>query len=218
MTWNVQGAMITTYVGSYRKVDFQRVQTNFLVLFPTGVLESAPKFHVQLTRFENVQQSAKFQQALVGQFPNVSVIDLNLVIETVETILDQVSFVIRFMALFSIITGIIVLIGSVIISKYQRIQESVLLRTMGASRRQIMGINAVEYFLLGSLAALTGIVLSLPASWALAKFIFQASLQPPWLSLLAGFAALTGLTLIIGLLNSREVVNKPPLEILRKEA
>ena len=218
MIWNVQGAMVTTYVGSFRKVDFQRVQTNFLVLFPTGVLESAPKFHVQLTRFENGAQSAKFQQALIGQFPNVSVIDLNLVIETVETILDQVSFVIRFMALFSIITGIIVLIGSVIISKYQRIQESVLLRTMGASRRQIMGINAVEYFLLGSLAALTGIILSLPASWALAKFIFQATLQPPWLSLLLGFASLTGLTLIIGLLNSREVVNKPPLEILRKEA
>lgn len=218
MTWNVQGAMITTYVGSFRKVDFQRVQTNFLVLFPTGVLEGAPKFHVQLTRFESGPQSAKFQQALVGQFPNVSVIDLNLVIETVETILEQVSFVIRFMALFSIITGIIVLIGSVIISKYQRIQESVLLRTMGASRRQIMGINAVEYFLLGSLAALTGIILSLPASWALAKFIFQATLQPPWLSLLVGFAGLTGLTLIIGLLNSREVVNKPPLEILRKEA
>ena len=218
MTWNVQGAMITTYVGSFRKVDFQRVQTNFLVLFPAGVLESAPKFHVQLTRFKNGAQSAQFQQALVGKFPNVSVIDLNLVIETVETILDQVSFVIRFMALFSIITGIIVLIGSVIISKYQRIQESVLLRTMGASRRQIMGINAVEYFLLGSLAALTGIILSLPASWALAKYIFQATLQPPWLSLLIGFALLTGLTLLIGLLNSREVVNKPPLEILRKEA
>ncbi len=218
LVWNVQGAMITTYAGSFRKVDFQRVQTNFLVLFPEGVLENAPKFHVQLTRFENSAQSAGFQQALVAAFPNVSVIDLNLVIETVETILEQVSFVIRFMALFSIITGIIVLIGSVIISKYQRIQESVLFRTMGANRRQIMGINAVEYFLLGSLAALTGIVLSLPASWALAEFIFQATLQPPWLSLFAGFAALSALTVIIGLLNSREVVNKPPLEILRKEA
>ncbi len=218
MVWNVQGALITTYVGSFRKVDFQRVQTNFLVLFPEGVLESAPKFFVQLTRFDDAAQSAKFQQALVGKFPNVSVIDLNLVIETIESILDKVSFVIRFMALFSIITGLIVLIGSVIISKYQRIQESVLLRTMGASRRQITGINTVEYFLLGSLSALTGIILSLPASWALAHYVFEATLQPPWWSLLLGFVVLTGLTVLIGLLNSREVVNKPPLEILRKEA
>ena len=217
MVWNVQGALITTYVGSFRKVDFQRVQTNFLVLFPEGVLENAPKFFVQLTRFDDARQSAGFQQKLVGGFPNVSVIDLNLVIETVETILDKVSFVIRFMALFSIITGLIVLIGSVIISKYQRIQESVLLRTMGASRKQITGINSVEYFLLGSLAAFTGIILSLPASWALAYFVFEATLQPPWLSLLLGFIVLTGLTVLIGLLNSREVVNKPPLEILRKE-
>ncbi len=217
MVWNVQGALIKTYVGSFRKVDFQRVQTNFLVLFPAGVLENAPKFFVQLTRVDDAVQSAGFQQALIGKFPNVSVIDLNLVIQTVETILDKVSFVIRFMALFSITTGLIVLIGSVIISKYQRIQESVLLRTLGASRRQITGINSVEYFLLGSLSAFTGIILSLPASWALAHFAFESTLQPPWLTLLLGFVLLTGITVLIGLLNSREVVQKPPLEILRKE-
>lgn len=218
IVWNVQGALINTYVGSFRKVDFQRVQTNFLVLFPAGVLEQAPKFHVQLTRFDDAAQSAKFQQALVGKFPNVSVIDLNLVLETVDEILSKVSFVIRFMAFFSIITGLLVLIGSVIISKYQRIQESVLLRTMGASRKQIAGINSVEYFLLGSLSAFTGIFIALMASWALAKYSFNTILVPqPW-PLLIGFVAITGITLLIGLLNSREVVNRPPLEILRKES
>lgn len=217
MVWNVQGALITTYVGSFRNVDFQRVQTNFLVLFPEGVLEQAPKFFVQLTKFSDAEQSARFQQTLVSRFPNVSVIDLNLVIETIETILDKVSFVIQFMALFSIITGIVVLIGSVIISKYQRIQESVLLRTLGANRKQIVGINAVEYFLLGSLSAFTGILLSLPASWLMARFTFETILIPPALPLLLGFVSITGLTMVIGLLNSREIVNKPPLEILRKE-
>jgi putative ABC transport system permease protein len=218
IVWNVQGALVTTYAGSFRKIDFQRVQTNFLVLFPAGVLEIAPKFHVQLTRFDDATQSAKFQQRLVGQFPNVSVIDLNLVLETVDEILSKVSFVIRFMAFFSIITGILVLIGSVIISKYQRIQESVLLRTMGASRRQIAGINTVEYFLLGSLSAFTGIFIALMASWVLAKYSFNTILVPQPIPLIIGFVSITGITLLIGLLNSREVVNKPPLEILRKEA
>ncbi|MEO9032694.1 MAG: FtsX-like permease family protein [Ginsengibacter sp.] len=80
-------------------------------------------------------------------------------------------FVIRFMAAFSIITGIVVLVSSVLISKYQRIQESVLLRTLGGSRRQIFTITALEYFFLGAFAAFRGILLALAASWSLAHFI-----------------------------------------------
>ncbi|HMT29450.1 MAG TPA: ABC transporter permease [Bacteroidia bacterium] len=217
VTFNVQGAIIKTYVGSIRKIDFQRVQTNFLILFPNGVLEKAPKFYVLLTRFADTKQSAAFQQLLVTGFPNVSIIDLNLILETVDGVIKKVSFIIRFMAFFSIVTGILVLIGSVMISKFQRIQESVLLRTMGASRKQIFNINALEYFLLGSLSALTGILISVGVSMALAKFSFNTILVPDWIPMLIGYVAITSLTVLIGLLNSRDVVNKPPLEILRKE-
>ncbi len=217
VNFNVQGAIINTIVGSIRKIDFQRVQTNFLVLFPRGVLEKAPKFFVLLTRFIDTQQSAKFQHLLVTQFPNVSIIDLNLILETVDGVIKKVSFIIRFMAFFSIVTGILVLIGSVMISKFQRIQESVLLRTMGASRRQIFNINALEYFLLGSLSALTGIIISVGVSMGLAQFSFNTILVPDWIPMLIGYVAITGLTVFIGLVNSRDVVNKPPLEILRKE-
>ena len=217
VTFNVQGALIKTFVGSIRKVDFQRVQPNFLVLFPAGVLENAPKFHVLLTRFTTPEQSAFFQQSLVAKFPNVSIIDLNLILQTVDGVLKKVSFIIRFMALFSIFTGVLVLIGSVIISKYQRIRESVLLRTMGAERNQILGINALEYFLLGSLASLTGIVISVFLNMALAQFSFNTIFTPDFLPLIICYLAITLTTVVIGLLNSREVVNKPPLEILRNE-
>ena len=217
VTFNVQGAIIKTHVGSIRKVDFQRVQPNFLVLFPAGVLENAPKFHVLLTRFSSPEQSASYQQQLVMRFPNVAIIDLNLILQTVDDVVKKVSFIIQFMALFSIFTGILVLIGSVIISKYQRIRESVLLRTMGATRKQILGINFVEYLLLGSLASLTGIVISVGLNILLANFSFNAILIPDWLPLLIAYVAITATTVVIGLLNSREVVNKPPLEILRSE-
>ncbi|NJL77551.1 MAG: FtsX-like permease family protein [Saprospiraceae bacterium] len=89
--------------------------------------------------------------------------------------LEKISFVIRFMALFSILTGIIVLISSVVLTKYQRVRESVLLRTLGASRRQILWINAIEYIMLGSLAALTGMLLSILGSYLLAHFAFDLS-------------------------------------------
>ena len=217
VTFNVQGALIDTYVGSIRKVDWQRVQTNFLVLFPTGVLERAPKFHVIITRVESDQTAAQFQQAVVKQYPNVSVIDLKLILATVDDILNKIAFVIRFMAFFSIITGIIVLIGSVIISKYQRIQESVLLRTIGATRKQIFGINVLEYFFLGSLASLAGIGIALLGGWLLAQYSFDTPFTPSLLVVLLVYLSITGLTVLIGLANSRSIVNNPPLEILRRE-
>lgn len=213
--FNVQGAIIPTVVGSIRKMEFDRM--NFLILFPAGSLDRAPMFHLLTTRADSISQAAQYQQAVVKDYPTVSVIDLGQFLTTLETILGKISFVIRFMALFSIATGLLVLVGSVIISKYQRIQESVLLRTLGASRRQILAINAREYFLLGALAALTGILLALGFSWALAYFSFEAPFAPNWIPVLLTFVGVSVLTVSIGLINLRGILNKPPLEVLRKE-
>ncbi len=204
-------------VGSLRQVDWNRVQTNFLVLFPTGVLEDAPQFHVLMTRVSSAAVSARFQQAVVKQFPNVSIIDLSLVLSILDQILSKIGFVIRFMAGFSIITGLVVLIASVVISKYQRMQESVLLRTLGANRRQIFAITALEYFFLGAFAAFTGILLALAAGWGLAHYTFDTTFTPQLLPILVVFILICLLTVIIGLMNSRVVLIKSPLEILRQE-
>jgi putative ABC transport system permease protein len=215
--FNVQGALIPTIVGSFREVDWNRVQTNFRVVFPKGVLEEAPQFHVLITRVPSSQKSALFQQAVVRSFPNVSIIDLDLILRVLDDILDKIGFVLKFMGAFSIITGLIVLIASVLISKYQRIQESVLLRTMGASRNQILFITALEYFFLGSLAAATGILLSLGGSWALAKYSFETSFSPQFGPIIILFLLISTLTVIIGLFNSRGILDRPPLEILRRD-
>jgi putative ABC transport system permease protein len=217
LTFNVQGTPITTIIGSTREVEWNRVQTNFLIVFPLGVLEEAPQFHVLMTRVDNTNQSVAFQQELVQAFPNVSAIDLGLILRTLDEILQKVSFVIRFMALFSIITGLIVLGSSVVISKYQRIQESVLLRTLGASSKQILLISLIEYLVLGALATLSGILLSLLSTWLLAMFVFETPFVAVFTPLVVVLVIVTGLTVIIGMLNSREVLNRPPLEILRAE-
>jgi putative ABC transport system permease protein len=217
ISFNVQGTLLETEVASVRKVDFNRVQTNFLVLFPRGVLEHAPQFHVIVSRVSSPEQSAAFQSQLVRRYPGVSAIDLTQILKSVDEILGKVSFVIRFMALFSILTGLLVLISSIYQGKYARIRESVLLRTLGASRSQILRINALEYFLLGALACLAGIGLSVAGAWALAHWAFHIPFTPQWWPLLATFCVITGLTVLIGLLNSREVIRKPPLEVLRAE-
>jgi putative ABC transport system permease protein len=217
LKFNVQGAPLKALVGSTRKVDWNRIQTNFILIFPAGVLEDAPQFHVLLTQVPSNELSAKYQQAVVRTFPNISMIDLGLVLSVLDEILDKMGFVIRFMAGFSIITGLIVLISSVLISKYQRIRESVLLRTIGASRKQILVITALEYFFLGALAAGAGIILSLIASWSLARFTFETSFTPDILPVIVLFLIITSLTVLIGLFNSRGILNRPPLEVLRSD-
>lgn len=217
LTFNVQGSLMKTIVGSLREVNWGGIQTNFLVLFPTGLLEDAPQFHVLLTRVPSQQVSANFQQAMVKAYPNVSIIDLGLVLRVLDDLLSKIGFVIRFMAAFSIVTGVVVLISSVLTSKYQRLQESVLLRTLGGSRKQIFAITSLEYFFLGALAALTGILLALAASWALAHYTFETPFQPALLPVVILFVLVCLLTVIIGLINSKGILNRPVLEVLRVE-
>jgi putative ABC transport system permease protein len=216
LLFNVQGVMVPAVVGSIRQVDWNRIQTNFRVLFPKGVLDDAPKFHVLVTRVPDPTASASFQQKVVSQFPNVSIIDLALILSVVNQILEKIGFVIRFMAGFSIITGLIVLISSVLISKYQRMQESVLLRTLGASSKQVFLITAFEYLFLGAIASMTGIIIALIGNWALARYAFDIPFSPSWTAVLLIFICISLITTLIGILNSRSVLNRPPLEVLRK--
>ncbi|HVW96983.1 MAG TPA: FtsX-like permease family protein [Mucilaginibacter sp.] len=215
LTFNVQGVSMSTVVASIRQVNWNKIQTNFQIVFPKGVLEDAPQFHVLLTHVPSAAVSAQYQKAVVQRFPNVSIIDLGLILNVVDELLDKIGYVIRFMSAFSIITGIVVLIASVRISKYQRIRESVLLRTIGASRRQIFTITALEYLFLGVLSALTGIVIAVSGTWLLAKYSFEIPFTINLIPALILFFIVSALTVIIGLLNGRGALNRPPLEILR---
>jgi putative ABC transport system permease protein len=213
--FNVQGRPIKTYVGSFRDVKFNQVSTNFLVLFPDNVLNNAPKFHVVITKTKNDRQAADMQSEIVRDFPNISVLNLGAIVETLEEILGKISFVIQFMALFSMVTGILVLISSLIISKYQRMRESILLRTLGASSGTVTKINTLEYFFLGSLASLSGILLSFLATFLLSKFVFELPFRGAYEEALIVYVSITLLTVILGWLNGRKIIKMAPMEILR---
>ncbi|HBY68002.1 MAG TPA: hypothetical protein DEG69_09725 [Flavobacteriaceae bacterium] len=217
VVFNVQGVLMETVVGSIRQVDWAQMQLNFSVVFPKGVLEEAPQFHVFTTQVKNEKGSAALQRDLVATFPNVTIIDLRQVYTLVEDILEQVSWVINFMAFFSILTGIIVLIGSVRTSKYQRIKESVLLRTLGAKNKQILTISALEYVFLGLLGSLVGIILALLSSLCLALFVFKEPFVPSLVPFLVFLPGITLLVVAIGLSNIQTVLRSSPLEVLRKE-
>ena len=157
------------------------------------------------------------QREVVKAFPNISIIDLLLVLQTVDSILGKISFVVRFMAMFTVLTGLLVLVGALVTGRYQRVRESVLLRTLGASRGQILKILVVEYFALGFLSALTGILLAILAAWALAALVFKVTFVVAWLALAAALVTVPAITVVTGLLISRGILNHPPLAVLRAE-
>jgi putative ABC transport system permease protein len=217
LVFDVQGVLVPVRISGVRSVDWPKDPPNFIFVFPTGVLEQAPQIFVTTTRIDDQQKANAFQRQLVMQFPNVSLIDLRLILNTVNDLFNKLGLVIRFLALFSIITGLVVLAGAVMNSKYIRIKENVLLRTIGARTSQITRITLVEYAWLGLFSALTGMILSLGGGWLLTKFFFEITFAFDWVELLIiGFGVIS-LTMLIGWFNSREVINTPPLQVLRKE-
>jgi putative ABC transport system permease protein len=216
ITWDVAGVEIESVVGSLREVDWARVQPNFFAVFPEGPLDQAPQFYILTTRTEGAEADAALQRAVVAAYPNVSVVDVRLVLSLVQGVVDRVAFVLRFMALFALGTGLVVLAGAVRVSRLARVEEGVLLRTLGAERGQVRRILIAEYALLGLLAAGVGAVLAVGGAWALATFAFDAPLVMAWGVLALALIGVPALAVGVGLAGSRGVLDRPPLAVLRE--
>jgi putative ABC transport system permease protein len=215
--WDVQGLPVLTRIVNLREVNWARMEPNFFVVFPEGPLNDAPQMFVMMSLVPDAAERGRVQRQVIEQFPNVTTLDLTQIQASIEDLIDRVVLVIRFMALFSLATGAIVLVGAVATSRYQRIREGVLLKTLGATRRQILRILFVEYLFLGALAVALALLLSTGAAWLLMKYLFESEFAFPAVPL--GILALSMLTLTVtvGLLNSTEVFRKTPLEVLRAE-
>jgi putative ABC transport system permease protein len=217
IVWDVQGRELRTRVAHLREVEWARFEPNFFVIFPEGPLAEAPQSFVVLTRMDDPAARGRFQRTAVERFPNVTTIDLSQVQQAIERVVGRVSLAIRFMALFSLAAGAVVLMGAVAAGRYQRLREGALLKTLGATRGQLLRILLAEYLSLGGLAVTTALVLSSAAGWALVRFFFDARFTWPAGSLAALSLAVLALTVVVGLWNSREVLRKPPLAVLRAE-
>jgi putative ABC transport system permease protein len=217
IVWDVQGIQIPTRVTSLREVDWARFEPNFFVVFEPGSLEGAPHTLATLTRIEQPAARGSFQRRLAERLPNVTTLDLSVVQEALERLVDRVVLAIRFMAGFTLATGTLVLVGALATSRFQRIREGALLRTLGATRSQLFRIVLAEYFALGTMAAAVAAALSAAAAWALAKWVFEGRFSPQPVPLAALVLGVVALTVVVGLANSREVIRRTPLEVLRGE-
>jgi len=217
LTWDIQGVRVVSVVQNLREVNWARFEPNFFAVFPGGPLDQAPRSYVLLTRAEDPSAIGRLQRQAVEKYPNVTSIDLRSIQQTIERIVASVALAIRFMALLSLATGVVVLIGALATSRYQRMREAALLKTLGATRSQVVRVMVTEYAALGLLASVVATGLATVGGWALMKWIFEVPFTVPWQAF--GVLALTmvGLTVVTGLWNSLDVFRRPPLEVLRAE-
>lgn len=218
IVWDVQGAPVRSRVANLREVDWARFEPNFFVVFASGALEAAPQSMVTMARIDDATLRGTLQRRIAEQFPNVTSLDLTMLQAAIERLVDRVTLAIRFMALFTLATGIVVLIGAVATSRYQRIREGALLKTLGATRDQVLRIVLAEYLALGLLAASVAVLLSAGAGWALARFLFDVPFRFPAGALFAVVGLTAALTVGVGIWGSLEVVRRTPLDVLRADA
>jgi putative ABC transport system permease protein len=216
VTWNVQGVRIPTIVSSTREVTWARFEPNFFVVFNPVSLEGAPKQFAVLVNVATPSQVAALQRDMVQKYPNVSSLDLSLIQRTVNDVLGKVTSAIRFMAIVCLGFGIPVLFSAVAATRRERLREGVLLKTLGATRRQVSRIMLVEYALLGALGSAAGMLLSMVGAWLLMKFVFEQSYSPAIAPVLMVAAAMTTLAIVIGLATGREVFRQTPMAALRE--
>jgi putative ABC transport system permease protein len=217
LVWDVQGVAISSVVTSLREVKWARFEPNFFAVFPRGPLDDAPQTFVLLTRVDDAMTMGRLQRQVVERHPNVTSIDLTSVQRTIERIVASVTLAIRFMALFCLATGVVVLLGSLAASRLQRVREAALLKTIGATRRQVLGIMVTEYAALGGLAALVATALATVGGWAISRWVFQVPFGMPWAAFAALALAMLALTVVTGLWTSTTLFRQSALEVLRAD-
>ncbi len=217
ITLNAGTDKLECEITSLRKVDWEEMRLNFLIVFPAGRAEKLAHTWAVSARLPTPAAGAKVQRELSAAFPNLTIFDIAAAVGILEDILAKAGVVVRGLSLVVVLTGVLILIAVVSAGRQGRTEESVLLRTMGASSGQIRRILTAEYVLLGFLASAAGAGLSTGFSWLLARYLFDVPFTA-WLLPLAGAVAVVcGITAALGLLMSRGIATHPPLAILRQE-
>ena len=218
MTFDVQGRKLTARVTSIRHVDWRNARTGFLVLFRPGTLEDAPQMFVgALNGPTGEVERSRFQRALVDAYPNVSVIDVVDVVRAIERIIHNITLAISFVGAFILLSGGLILIGSLAMTKFQRIYEVALLKTLGAKRKTLLRILLAEYGLIGIVAGVIGSGAAVGLSYVTSRWVFEI----PWsftpMVNLGGIVATIILVVGVGILATVDVLSRKPLATLRAQ-
>lgn len=215
LEFDATGRAVRGTVVNIRDIEFSRPGISNQFIFSPGSLSDLPVSYIGTAKMDP-SRVANFQSALFKQYPGVTSIDVGQVLVRIQELLDKISSIIRFVAVFAIVSGIIILASSVASTRHQRIREAILLKTLGATRRQVIRIQAAEFLIIGSAAGLVGGTLAAITAYFLLGKLLDTKFEFQWLPLVTGIAATALLSMGTAWLASRGVLNHKPIEILRE--
>ncbi|MBA3270283.1 MAG: FtsX-like permease family protein [Acidobacteria bacterium] len=217
--FDVLGRVIEARVSSVRRVDWSDSRAGgFMFVFRPGVLEQAPHGFVSFFRGPDANADrATLQGELVTRFPNVSVIDGREMLMTIRTIVENVTLAVTVVGSLVMLSGLLILIGAVAMTKFRRLYEAAIFKTLGATRRTIASVLLLEYGVLGALAGTIGSVGSIALTWGISRFALDIPWTPLPLISLAGIVISSLLVALVGVTASWEVLHNKPLATLRSE-
>ena len=219
MRFDVLGRSMEARVKSVRHVQWEDSRSGgFMFVFRPGALSEAPHTFIGFVKGPaSPDARARLQHALVSAYPNVTAIDGRDILARIRAIVDNVILAISIVGGVALLSGVLILIGAVAMTKFQRVYEAAILRTLGASTRTLGTMLALEYCALGLLAGLIGALGALGLSWAVTRHLFEIPWEPAPVLLGVGTLLTMALVGTIGVVSSADVLRKKPLGTLRAE-
>ncbi|MCH7500868.1 MAG: FtsX-like permease family protein [Nitrospinae bacterium] len=215
LTIEIQGIPITAEVTSIRKVSWRNIRTNFYMIFSPGALAQAPITYVGTVSVARDKELA-LQEAVVDALPNITALSTRDIVDTVESVVNKLLTLVDFMSGFAILSGLFILAGAIASTKFRRLKESAILKTLGAQRKVVASILGYEYAMLGAIAAVIGVLLSAGLSWAVMHYIVKADWHLRLVPMAWALVTAVILTTVTGILSSLDVLRNKPVHTLRK--
>ena len=219
MRLDVLGRIVTARVANIRRVDWRDFRAGgFMMVFSPGTFDGAPHTYISaLQGPRDPEARGAMQAALVSSFPNVSVIDLREVLDTVRAVINNVTLGVTVVGALVLLSGALILVGAVSMTKFRRVYEAAILKTLGASSRLIATMLLLEYGVLGAIAGTVGSLGAIALSWAVATYALELSYTPTPMLTFMGIVLTTVFVASIGVLASLDVLRHKPLATLRAE-
>ena len=216
LSWNIWNREIRTPVACVERTESLRMSARFEFLFNPGPLDNLPAVYYGSARVRP-DAVAPLQRVMYDRYPTVTVINMADVMQTVEQVVRRIAVVVRFISAFTILAGAVMLASSVAGTRFRRMRDVVILKTLGATRGRIAGIFSAEFLMLGTLAGVMGSLLASGFSALILKFLMQIELHFDLLSNLSAVLMAAALATAAGWAATFPVLGRKPLEILREE-
>ncbi|HVW87258.1 MAG TPA: FtsX-like permease family protein, partial [Bryobacteraceae bacterium] len=216
ITWSTPLRTFASRVVSIHKSESVRLTARIEFFFTPGALDGLPAIYYGGLRAKP-QVVPGIQKAVYEHFPTVTVVNMADVLDTIQSIVDQISLVVRFISFFSILAGAVILASSVAGTRFRRIREVVILKTLGATRRRIARIFSVEFFVIGTVAGLMGGLLAGGFAWLVLNRLLGAEASPDVTPMAVAVFGTALLAIATGWAASFRTLGQKPLEILRDE-